>query len=324
MQTNYHEEVRDYLNSGATAVSSLIIDSSGNRQTFILGTEDAISQNPIDENTLFDIASVTKLFTATVILRLMGEGKIDIFQRVGEFLGNFKDSKVEIIDLLTHRVKFDLMLSEYRAKFPNDFKGKLIDITAPAERINNIDYHNLGYVYLGFIIERVTGQSLDQVFQNFFREFGLNKTTTGARTASFSLVASENYLGRLKKGITQDESAELLGGIAGNAGIFSTANDLAKFAEMWLKHKILSIETQDKVFKNYGGINSQSIGWWGRTYSGNTSDQGIYCHPGFSGCLIAINRGNGKAGVLLSNRTYFSRENKAHRRIFDSMIEELK
>lgn len=320
----YQEELKDYLNNGCTAVSSLIVDSSGHQDRFISGVEDDISQKPIDEQTLFDIASITKLFTATVILRLMEAGKLDIDNRVGEFLDNFKNSKIKLLDLLTHRVKFDLMLSEYRAKFPHNFRDKLLQIAGPAEPIGSVDYHNLGYVYLGFIVEKITGQKIDQAFQSLFSELGLGKTTTGAQTNDFNFVASENTPNQLKKGITQDESAELLGGVAGNAGVFSTAEDLAKFAELWVNDKILSSETQSRVFKNYGGNSAQAIGWWGRTYSGNTADEGIFCHPGFSGCLLAINRNNGKAGVLLSNRTYFSRENKAHRRIFDLLIEELK
>ena len=321
---SYQEELKDYLNSGVTAVSSLIVDSSGKREKYIMGTEDDISQKSIDENTLFDIASITKLFTTTIILRLMEAGEIGLDNRVGEFLNNFKDSNIKLVDVLTHRVKFDLMLSEYRSKFPNDFREKLLQIKSPSEPAVSVDYHNLGYIYLGFIIEQVVGKTLDQVFQDLFRELGLQSTTTGAQTDGFKFVASERTIGKLKKGITQDESAELLGGIAGNAGVFSTAEDLAKFAQMWSERSIFSQDTQDRVFKNYGGESSQAIGWWGRTYSGNTSDQGVYCHPGFSGCLVTINRNNGKAGVLLSNRTYFSRENKAHRMIFDSLIEELK
>ena len=321
---SYQKQISNYLNSGVTAVSSLILDASGSRHSILLGYEDNISNQPITETTLFDIASLTKLFTATVILKLMEEMKLDINTKVGHYMGNFQGSELTITDLLTHRAKFDLLLSEYRKNYPDNFKEALLQIRSPENQLERVEYHNLGYIYLGFIIEKITGLALSIVFENLFRQLGFKTTTTGANMQDHHCVATEETIGKLKKGVTQDESAELLGGVAGNAGIFSTANDLAKFAQMWLKYEILSRETQDRVFKNYGGINAQSIGWWGRTYSGNTSNQNIYCHPGFSGCLVAINRSNGKAGVLLSNRTYFSRENKAHRRIFDALIEELK
>lgn len=126
--------------------------------------------------------------------------------------------------------------------------------------------------------------------------------------------------------VTHDESSRRLGGIAGNAGVFSSALDLALFGKAWLEGRVVSRDILNNlVFKNYdpAGTTPQALGWWLRITNPDGSVRptpGIYSHTGFTGPVLAMNPNNGKVAAFTCNRTYYGRDNKLQRHIWQLLV----
>lgn len=281
-------------------------------------------------DTVYDVASVTKLFTAALILRLHEQKRLSINDPCALYLPNFQHSDLRIIDLLTHRLGINLSLAQFSQQFEDaaSFRSALLALDPTKEPIDHIEYANIQLFYAGAIIETVTGHALDDELHHLFTELGLGRTATGPDVAERYIITppTEVIGDTVIQGTTHDESSRKLGGIAGNAGVFSSAVDLASFGKAWLDGRIVSRELLDDiVFKNYdpAGTTSQAFGWWLRATSpdGNSRPTpGIYSHTGFTGPILAINPNNGKVAAFTCNRTYYGRDNKLHRQIWQLLI----
>ena len=308
----------------------LALFSRGTTQSFAYG-HFSDSQSPeVTPDTVYDVASISKLFTTALVLRLHEAGELSIFDQCSNYLDNFRSSEVRIIDLLTHRVDFHVSLADTRRDYPT---GKALwqaiaQLPAPPKPTVGIHYANLPFIYLGMIIERVSEQSLWSAMSNFFQAFGLRETYTGADIDFLHIATPPTEIvgNKVVQGVTHDETARLSEySIAGNAGVFSTANDLVKFGRAWLDGKVVAPDTLAKlVFHNYDATNNnpQALGWWLRLppHNNGTPTPGIYSHSGFTGPFISINPDNGRACAFTCNRTYYGRDNRRHWRIWQPLV----
>lgn len=114
-----------------------------------------------------------------------------------------------------------------------------------------------------------------------------------------------------------------MGGIAGNAGVFATANDLAKFGRLWLEGKIISRNNLKKVFNDYSrtGTRSQGLAWNQDLYGQSTKHQGVYLHTGYTGGMLAVHPSSSTVCAFTCNRTYYGRNNTKHREILKLLTE---
>ena len=274
-------------------------------------------------DTMYDLASLTKVTaTTTMAMILVDEGRLDINKPVSAFLPEFhggaKD-KVTVWHLLTHSSGIDWWAPLYK-----EIKGK----DAYLKRIMAMDlvyepgaksvYSDLGEILLGEILERVAGQDLDSFARTrIFGPLGMTDTTyLPDRELLPRIAPTENdaWRGRLVHGEVHDPNAYALGGVAAHAGVFSTAPDMARFAQMLLDggvlehHRIVSRETIERFTKRAGvPDSSRALGW---DTPSETSSAGSlfgprsFGHTGFTGTSIWVDPDRQLFVVLLANRVH--------------------
>jgi uncharacterized protein YbbC (DUF1343 family)/CubicO group peptidase (beta-lactamase class C family) len=205
------------------------------------------SDEPMTRDTVFDMASLTKpVATATSVMVLLERGKIRLGDRITthlpELKGNGKDA-ITIEQLLRHRSGLipDDPISDY-AEGPEvawQRIGGLKPVETPGERFI---YSDVGFMILGRLVEKVSGQSLDEFARGaIFDPLGM--VDTGFRpggglpdepTPASRIAPTEREGSRMLRGVVHDPRSRALGGVAGHAGLFGTADDLAVFAQMLL------------------------------------------------------------------------------------------
>ena len=190
---------------------------------------------------VFDLASLTKpIVTATAILLLLEEGKLGVKDKLSQHLAAFRRKETEDItleQLLLHTSGFiaDNPVADYRAG-PAQAWEHLHALNPLAPPGTKFVYSDVGYLLLGEVVENVSGMSLDEFAQR--RIFApLDMKETGYRPQGGlkkRAAPTEQRDGRWLQGEVLDPRAHLLGGVAGHAGLFSTADDLAIYARMLL------------------------------------------------------------------------------------------
>ena len=281
-------------------------------------------------DTIYDLASLTKVIvTTTMAMILVDEGKLDITKPVSAFLpkfrGEWKD-RVTVFQLLTHSAGFEAVAPLYK-----ELKGK----DAYLERIESMDlvyepgtkslYSDLGEVLLGEILERVAGEPLDAFARRrIFEPLGMKETGYRPAAALFPRIApTENdpWRGRLLRGEVHDENAFALGGVAAHAGLFGTAPDLARFAQMLLNggvydnHRIVSRETVERFTRRAGVPDSSRALGWDTPSPGSSAGTRFsprsFGHTGFTGTSLWIDPERKLFLILLTNRVHPTRANDA-------------
>ena len=228
---------------------------------------------------------------------------------------NEKLKNVTIKNLLTHT----LGLSErtYLKQFGNnkdDIIRGLLNDKLQDDVNSKVAYSNRGFIILGIIVEQVSGMALDEYAKkNIWQPMGMYNTTYNPQQddniAATEYIAEKNIV---KKGIVHDENAEVLGGVAGHAGVFSTASDLAKFCRNILNKSgsgLIIRALIEESFKNQTeGMNeSRGLGW--QIINDDEINVSLVGHLGFTGTSIWIEPQSGTYVVLLTNRVHPSRDN---------------
>jgi len=316
------------LKKPAPGFSTVIYKDSKCIFDFSMGEFSPNNSAKISINTPYDIASISKLYTAAIIIELWQQKKLSIFDLCSKYLPSFSESNLSIIDLLTHRANFNIRLSEYRQNFKSSFSDVLQTIKPPISKSNKTIYENLTYIYLGEIIQSVTGRTINDNFIDFISKHNLTNTFTGkGDPVSFSSPPTEIIDSTEVVNCTHDESARLLGGVAGNAGVFASSEGLAQFGNLWLTNDIAPFEVLNRfVFKNYEicGNSAQGIGWWMRLPYETNEPYEIFNHSGYTGSLLAIDLKKKIVISLTCNRTYFGRDNQNHKLLWKEIVNYIK
>jgi CubicO group peptidase (beta-lactamase class C family) len=279
------------------------------------------------EDTVFDLASLTKpTVTAMLIMLLFEQGKLDVNDPIAKYLPGFARKETEgitIAQLLTHTGGFiaDNAMKDYLdgkdKAWENLYRLKLI-----AEPGSKLIYSDVGYILLGKIAEKVGGMPLDELAsKHIFTPLGMKDTGYRPQGELRKRCApTQQRDGKWMIGEVHDPRAFQLGGVAGHAGLFSTADDLAIFARMLLnqgKHegkafmRKETVELMTSPRKVPGGKESglRTYGWDMATgFSANRGDvfpKGIsYGHTGFTGTSIWLDPQSRSAVIFLSNRVH--------------------
>ncbi len=261
---------------------------------------------------VFDIASITKVFTTLVLLN----SQINLDEPVSRYLQNFRQSRLSVKDLMIHNVDFGFGLSSIRDEQGSNFGQYLKNLQVDKNPLGKANYSNLQYIYLGFILEQLYSKKLGDIFRDLFSQIGITNTFAGDDLSQCKgkIPPTEKVDGKIIHGITHDESARLLGGIAGNAGIFSSGNDLYKLLEF--------IETTNLLNQFTEILPGQSLGFWTRVPGIEHQPNDTISHSGFTGGLIAISRADQKKHVILCNRTINGRNYQGHKKIWDNVLNE--
>ena len=286
--------------------------------------------NPIsmDKDTIFDLASISKVFTTTAAMMLYEDGHFTLDDSVAthipEFAQNGKND-VTIRQLMTHTSGFTASVPLH--KIGNNREDRLQYVfqyplsTSPGTKYT---YSDLNMITLGEIIERISGKRLDEyIKENITVPLNMKDTMYNPSKKLKKRIAATEYQPAINRGLVwgevHDEKAWSLDGVAGHAGVFSTANDLAKLAHMFVNNgrygskQLLQPETVKLLVENqipeFPG-NDHGLGWelsqmW---YMDGLSEASTLGHTGYTGTSIVINKNNDTIAILLTNRVHPTRE----------------
>jgi CubicO group peptidase (beta-lactamase class C family) len=276
------------------------------------------------EDTIFDAASLTKVVATTpAVMWLVERGRIRLDAPVKTYLPEFTGGgkeKVTVRELLTHTSGLPPDI-ETRS----DWRGKTVAIQkACASELQSLPgaifrYSDINFFLLGEIVERVSGTPLDIFAQREI--FGpLKMTDTGFRPGTDKLARiapTEVVEGKPWRGVVHDPTARKMGGVAGHAGLFTTAADLARYARMLLNLgeldgvRVLQPETvrlMTSVQTPPGLAAKRGLGWDIDTaFSGPRGEifpVGSYGHTGWTGGSLWIDPGSRTFVIFLSNRNH--------------------
>jgi CubicO group peptidase (beta-lactamase class C family) len=284
---------------------------------------------PVDVDTRFDLASLTKVVaTTTAAMMLEEEGRLDINRTVASYLPEFNSPEKNAITvrmLITHRGGLEAFAPLWRT-----LKGREQYLAAINSRPlayapgTRSIYSDWDFVLLGLIVERVTGQPLDAfVGQHIFGPLGMSETGFRPDTVDKRHIAPteiDSLRGQVW-GSVHDENANALGGVAGHAGLFSTARDLSIFARMLLNGgsvgsiRLLAPSTIARWTSAQDAGSSRALGWdtpSPHSSAGRFFSPRSYGHTGFTGTSIWTDPERGVWVILLTNRVSPTRNNNKH------------
>jgi CubicO group peptidase (beta-lactamase class C family) len=261
----------------------------------------------------------------SAVMQLSERGRIALDAPVQRYLpdwtGEMKES-VTVRHLLTHSSGLPAWRALYtEATTPAGARALVLETpldTAPGTRMV---YSDLGAILLGMIVERVSGESLDQYLaRHLFAPLGMLETRYLPPAQWLARVAPtevDPWRGRHLRGEVHDENASRLGGISAHAGLFSSANDLARFARALLNggsldgHLVMRPETIREFTRVQNpGLSHRALGWEtpnGTNSSGRLMRRPAFGHTGFTGTSIWIDPANDQFIILLTNRVNPSR-----------------
>ena len=283
--------------------------------------------------TVYDLASVTKVVgTTTAIMVLFDEGKVQldapVSRYVPEFSGGLKDG-VTVRHLLTHRSGLPAGRDLWRdARTAADARRLAIATPVYCQPGACFEYSDLGADVLGWVAEAASGQPLDQFLsERVFQPLGMTQTTfrpseaVRARIAPTELTPPRGYP---LQGEVHDENAYALGGVAGHAGLFSTAGDIAVFAQLMLNGgsyngvRVVSDSTVRLFTRRTAG--TRALGWdtcAGNGGCGQYLSERAYGHTGYTGTSLWIDPDREMFVVLLTNRVHAARARRPAKVISD-------
>jgi uncharacterized protein YbbC (DUF1343 family)/CubicO group peptidase (beta-lactamase class C family) len=276
---------------------------------------------PMTVDTVFDMASITKpVATATSVMILMERGKLRLADPVAMHLPEFgKNGKEEITiyQCLTHQAGLvpDSPLSEYED--PDQIWPLLCALGTVYQPGSKFVYSDVGYQVLGKLVERVAGESLDAFARkNIFEPLGMTETGfLPDQLLRNRCAPTEQRDGRWMIGEVHDPRSYAMGGVAGHAGLFSTAADLQRYARMMLRGgalrgtRVLAPSTVNLMTAAYpSGEYLRGLGWDKRskyaTNRGELFTDRAFGHGGFTGTVIWIDPGHELVVIVLSNRVH--------------------
>jgi CubicO group peptidase (beta-lactamase class C family) len=348
-------------------------------------------QRPTRLDSLFDLASLTKLFTATAFMTLVEAGRVALDTPVADVLAEFGGVRsiaetedplaktfvpadpvfagrkvdarqVTFWHLLTHTSGLAAWRSLYRKNGDEEGNVPLPHQVLPEKRARRVAaihgmygfayppgerlvYSDLGFILLGEAIARLAGTALDAYVRRAVLEpLGLAQTTYNPLANGVSteqIVPTELCAWRRRRclGEVHDENAASLGGVAGHAGLFSTAWEVAVLGQMYLNGgrygntRILSPETVTEMTRTHVNFddNPRGLGWLQRSAVGSSSGRWFgprsYGHTGFTGTSLWIDPDRELLVVLLTNRVYRGRDPEGiidfRPRLHDAVVEAL-
>ena len=281
-------------------------------------------EEKMSKNTIFDLASLTKpVATATSILILADQGKIELGDYAGKYIPAFAcngKEEVRLQHLLTHTsglpayTNADSLKNAFGTPCPDKVIEKICDMNAVSKPGEQFRYSCLGYITLARIVEIVSGESIDDFArENIFAPLRIKHTTYHPPASREKDIAATQIVdGQLLRGTVHDPLAQLMGGISGNAGLFSTAYDLSKYCQMllnsgtWKGKKILSPEAVNRLTtiqshgRAYGFDVNSSYSW----VKGSFAPENAFCHTGYTGTSIVCDPASKVYVIILTNRAH--------------------
>ena len=326
------------LDSRLTVVDSIISDAIAQQQipgaVLIIGHDGRVAyrkaygdraleprRETMTLDTIFDCASLTKVVaTTTAILQLWEQGKFRMNDPVAKYLPEFAQNGKQDITIRQLLVHYSGLAPDLDLSKPWEGKdtAERMAFEGAPERApgSQFVYSDINFVVLGALVGRLSGQSLDQYAQqHVFAPLGMNETRYNPPPSWEPRIApteeDENH--RLLRGVVHDPTARRMGGVAGHAGVFSTADDLAVFAQALLDggRGVLTSPTIAKMTAPQQPVNGMVLRGFGwdidsplSSNRGELLPVGSYGHTGFTGTSLWIDPTTKTYIVLLTNAVH--------------------
>jgi uncharacterized protein YbbC (DUF1343 family)/CubicO group peptidase (beta-lactamase class C family) len=276
---------------------------------------------PMTADTVFDIASLTKVVaTTTSVMILLDEGRIALNDRVADFIPGFErygKGPITIRHLMTHvsGLRPDLDLADSWTGSDTAIQRAIEEVPIAAAGARFV-YSDINFFLLGDIIGRVSGEPLDRFAERrIFGPLGMKDTTFRPGESLRARIAPTDP--QIARGVVHDPTSRRMGGVAGHAGLFSTAEDLATFCRMLLGQgtyrgvRVLSPFAVAKMTTRATPPDqpiARGLGWdIDSSYSSNRGELlpiGSFGHTGFTGTSLWIDPSTRLFVVFLSNRVH--------------------
>lgn len=296
----------------------------------------------VTEESIYDLASVTKVVaTTSAVMKLYEAGLLDLNSQVSmhlpEFTSNGKES-ITVLNLLLHNSGLEAFVPFYTMyKDRSEVLSHIFSMNLSYPTGTKTVYSDLNAILLGEIVEKISGQSLDEYCSvNIFMPLGMRSTCfkPEGTLLDLSVPTEKDDYWRMKqlKGEVHDEAAYLMGGVSGNAGLFSNSKDLYRFIKLILKKgtyynfdsakyaRLFNESTIEFFTKRYEGLpydNTRALGWETKpnketTYRiacGENISMECFGHTGYTGTSIWCDKERGLIIIFLTNRVYPTRNN---------------
>ena len=297
---------------------------------------------PVDpDRTVYDLASLSKVVgTTSAVMLLVEDGRMSLDDPVQAYLPEFggdRKERVTIRHLLTHTSGLPAG-SDAGGATPEEALLRLMRVPlvhAPGMRV---EYSDVGFIILYAAAERAAGEPLYRLLdRRVFEPLGMHSTTFVMGEGCLRCAGTHRARGDAYRGRVHDPIARRLGGLAGNAGLFSTVHDMARFAAMMANGgeldgvRVFRQSTVRAFTRRQPGTGTRALGWDtpgapGTGAAGTRVSDRSFGHTGFTGTSMWIDPERGTWVVLLANRTYEDRPNRMqalrrtlHDRVADSV-----
>src|ERR1700704_1785667 len=285
----------------------------------------------VDTNTLYDLASLTKVIATTTVAMILEEGgQLDLNRTVSSYLPEFNSpekAQITVKQILTHSGGLEAGANIFatargREQYLYQINARPLEYTPGT----NMIYSDWDMIILQLVMERITGKPLDVLAaEKIFKPLGMTDTQFQPSISLRPRIAPtqvDDARGGLLWGPVHDENAWAMGGVAGHAGLFSTAKDLALFSMMILNGgegangiRIVKPATIARWTSRQGKESSRTLGWdspEGGSSAGQFFSPWSFGHTGFSGTSIWIDPEKDLFVVVLTNRVNPTRNNTRH------------
>jgi uncharacterized protein YbbC (DUF1343 family)/CubicO group peptidase (beta-lactamase class C family) len=283
------------------------------------------TSEPMTVDTIFDLASLTKVVaTTSSLMKLFEEGKFRLNDRVTQYFPEFQEGKSDLTlrNLFTHfsGMPPDLPLTPPWSGYQTGIHMAMMEKpnAPPGARFV---YSDINFILLGELVHRLSGQTLsDYAREHIYLPLGMRETMFQPPASLIPRIAPTERNGANGpplRGVVHDETSRYMGGVAGHAGLFSTADDLSRFCEMLLHHgeldgtRLFSPLTVEKFTTPQSPADQpilRGLGWdIDSPFSGNRGDLfpiGSYGHTGFTGTSIWIDPVSDTYVILLANSVH--------------------
>lgn len=325
------------IRKGAYPGCQIVVIKSGEivyKRNYGYLTYDSISK--VNDSTIYDLASLTKVIGTTLaVMKLYEEGKIDLNEKISHYLPILKRTnkkKITIKQALSHCAGLKAWSPFYKDYIgkeiinPRDkkYRDEIIEkiIKTDLNKNHNYLYSDFGFILLARMVEEITNMDLDEYLdKNFYKPMGLKNLAYNPiyKFDIKRIAPTENdtyYRNRLIQGSVHDQTADLMGGVAGHAGLFGNAIDVASVLEMLLNNgeykgvNYLKKSTIEEFNKRHFKNNRRGLGFDKPLIKGVSpfcskyASQESYGHSGFTGTYFWSDPDKEISFVFLSNRVY--------------------
>lgn len=271
------------------------------------------------DRTVYDLASLTKVVgTTAAVMVLVEDGRMGLDDPVSAYLPEFTGGgkeRVTIRHLLTHTSGLPDW-AEVAGDTPEEALLRVLRMPLRSTPGMRVTYSDLGFIVLHAAAERAAGEPLYRLLdRRVFAPLAMRSTSYVFGEGCGRCAGTSQQRGNAFRGRVHDPIARRLGGLAGNAGLFSTVHDVARFAAMMANRgelegvRVFRAETVRRFTQRQPGSGTRALGWDtpgqpGTGASGSRVSANSFGHTGFTGTSIWIDPERGTWVVLLANRTY--------------------